>query len=413
VDPDGLPYFVVMPSTRWTTGESGQQIVFTFDWSWGAALRQVLGASVAGKFWQGALLAFGLVFLGLELAAVGAAGWMTRSVTGAVHGLHRATGFIRRGDFSHRVEVRSRDQLGELAEAFNDMSAHIESLLDERVKRVRLEREIEIAAEVQARLFPRALPRLVGAEVAGECRAARGVAGDYYDWIEFGPAQVALVLGDVSGKGISAALLMANLQASLRAQASMLADSWSVNEETALAVGDGRAPAPRAPQPPRDGALARLVESVNERLGHSTDTNRFATLFVALYDDHRRRLTYTNAGHNPALLVHPDGAVERLEAGGMMVGAFEGSRYEEAQATLRPGSVLVIFSDGLTEAQNGAGAEYGEERLRRFVLEHRDRSAGGLARAVFREVDGWTDGQPRGDDQSLVILKAHGLEGVT
>src|ERR671938_335492 len=137
------------------------------------------------------------IFLTLELFALFAAGWMTRAVTGTVHRLYRATEYIKRGDFSHRVRVRSRDQLGELADAYNDMAADIEALLHERVERERLEREIEIAAEVQAQLFPRSTPVLASAEITGECRAARGVAGDYYDFIEVAPGLVAFALGDV------------------------------------------------------------------------------------------------------------------------------------------------------------------------------------------------------------------------
>ena len=145
-------------------------------------------------------------------------------MTGTVHKLHLATQFIKRGDFSHRIRTRSHDQLGELAVAFNDMSANIEVLLEERVERERLEREVEIAAEVQAQLFPRSLPALTTAEVTGECRAARGVAGDYYDYVEVEPGLVAFALGDVSGKGISAALVMSNLQASLRAQVTIISE---------------------------------------------------------------------------------------------------------------------------------------------------------------------------------------------
>src|ERR671938_575415 len=132
------------------------------------------------------------IFLTLELFALFAAGWMTRAVTGTVHKLYRATEYIKRGDFSHRVHVRSQDQLGELAHAYNDMAADIEALLHERVERERLEREIEIAAEVQAQLFPRAVPALANAAVTAECRAARGVAGDYYDYVEIAPGVVVL-----------------------------------------------------------------------------------------------------------------------------------------------------------------------------------------------------------------------------
>ncbi|HVF28710.1 MAG TPA: HAMP domain-containing protein, partial [Pyrinomonadaceae bacterium] len=188
------PWPVFLPSTNWLTGNHTPHWAFMVDWSWAAAGRQLLGDTTLGERWQQAFFGVAIAFLLLELFALFSAAWMTRAVTGTVHKLYRATEFIKRGDFSHRVRVRSRDQLGELAHAFNDMSANIESLLEERVKHERLEREVEIAAEVQSQLFPRRVPVLATVEVAGECRAARGVAGDYYDYIEVAPGLVAFAL---------------------------------------------------------------------------------------------------------------------------------------------------------------------------------------------------------------------------
>jgi sigma-B regulation protein RsbU (phosphoserine phosphatase) len=383
----GSPYMVILPSTDWRTGESGERVAFVLPWSWAEASRQLLGSGLAGQVWRQGLLAIGVVFLGLELLALFAAIWITRAVTGTVHDLHRATEFIDRGDFSHRVRVRSRDQLGELAEAFNGMSAHIESLLRERVERERLQRELEIAAQVQAQLFPRVVPRLLTAELAGGCRAAAGVAGDYFDYLEIEPGLVALALGDVAGKGISAALLMSNMQASLRAQATILAERGALR---------GAA----------DGAVARMTASINEQMCRSADANRFATLFLALYEDRTRLLRYTNAGHNPPILMQSDGAVDRLVAGGTLVGAFADARYTQAETEIRPGALLIVFSDGISEARNDAGQEYGEERLIQFARKRPDLAADSLRQAIFDEIDSWSGAQERYDDQTLVIARA-------
>jgi sigma-B regulation protein RsbU (phosphoserine phosphatase) len=406
----GTSYIVVGEATNWASGASGQHLLFLFDWSWGVAGKQFLEGSELGKAWQRALKIIAITFLVLELLALFAAVWMTRAVTGTVHKLYRAVEYIKRGDFSHRVHVRSHDQLGELAAAFNEMSADIETLLQERVVHERLEREVEIAAEVQARLFPGRVPELLTVEIAAECRAARGVAGDYYDYVEIAPGLVALALGDVSGKGVSAALVMSNLQASLRAQAAITSERLSIAARAvaASAGSDGSKVLARVmADADMDGAVARKVTNINKQLCQSTESNRFATLFLAIYEDRTRTLRYTNAGHNAALLVRRDGTAERLSRGGMMVGAFDWAQYEEAATTLERGDLLLIFSDGLSEAEGENGEEYGEERMARFTIEHRTLSAHELRQALFEEIDGWSGERERGDDQTLLIVKAN------
>lgn len=404
-------YIVVLPATDWTSGETSQHLSFLFDWSWAMAGKQFWGGSAPGELWRAALKYVAIAFLIFELLALIAAVWMTRAVTGTVHRLYRALGFIKRGDFSHRVKVRSHDQLGELATAFNDMSGNIEVLLQERVEHERLEREVEIAAEVQAQLFPRTVPALQTAQLAAACRAARGVAGDYYDYIEIAPGLVALALGDVSGKGISASLVMSNLQASLRAQTTITAGELSRAERaTAVSAEANGAGATKLHTPVVaelliDGTVARQMTNINRQLCQSTEANRFVTLFLAIYDDRTRALHYTNAGHNAPVLVRADSTVERLTIGGMLGGAFEWAEYEEAATTLQPGDLLLIFSDGLSEAESDAGVEYGEQRLTRFAVEHRHLSADEIRDAVFEEIETWSGKRERDDDQTLVIVK--------
>ncbi|MFN2482723.1 MAG: PP2C family protein-serine/threonine phosphatase [Pyrinomonadaceae bacterium] len=413
-EPTNTSSLVVLPAQSWADGRVSLRLAFLCEFSALAVARQLFEEEGVGRIFQGAIAFVAICFLILELLALLSAAWMTRAVTGTVHRLYRATEFIKRGDFSHRVRVRSHDQLGELAEAFNEMSADIETLLEERVEREKLEREIEIAAEVQAQLFPREVPRLAGAEIAGECRAARGVAGDYYDYIELQPGLVVFTLADVSGKGISAALVMSNLQASLRAQTTILAERLKLSErvtvKSAAAAGDDKdfeMPCGVAGLD-TDCAVENMAASINDQLCRSTDSNRFATVFLALYDDSTRRLRYTNAGHNAPFLVRAGGQVERLDVGGTVLGAFDWARYEEAATTFEAGDLLLVFSDGITEAQDQSGEEYGDERLAEFARANRHLSTVDLRDAVFDEIDAWTGGRERDDDQTVMVLKTRG-----
>lgn len=432
---DGVfTYPVFVQATDWTDGKESPKWVFTTDLSYGIMANRILGDQTTGEVWRIILIALSITFLVLEIIALLTAGWMTRAITGTVHRLYQATEFIKRGDFSHRVKVRSNDQLGELAVAFNEMSGDIEELLRERVKSVKLQREVEIAAEVQAQLFPRETPQLRTIEIAGECRAARGVAGDYYDYLQITPSLYVLALGDVSGKGISASLVMSNLQATLRAQTMIigerlrdleaLTDARSKDLKqlhaapdlpTATAVASSAVIGAREISPlempctdDNNGicALAKMTSNVNKQLCQSTDSNRFATLFLALYDDQTRTLRYTNAGHNDAILARADGTIEHLTSGGLMVGAFDFATYDEVSISLQPDDMLLIFSDGISEATNADGEEYGEARIATFVQTNRHLSATEMLHQIFDEADEWSAGQERGDDQTLVVIKA-------
>ena len=403
---------VFVSSTNWLNGDKVDTMGLIFEWSWAAAQQHILEGGIISDVFKKLLLITGTAFLLLELFALLSAAWMTRAVTGTVHRLHNATKFINRGDFSHRVTVRSHDQLGELASAFNEMSSNIELLLKERVERERLQREVEIAAEVQAQLFPALVPPLTSVELSAECRAARGVAGDYYDYVEIRPGLVAIALGDVSGKGISASLVMSNLQASLRAQSSMMAERLKESMQvTATAFGvrqSGSLSAPGGLSSDSYCCVERIVGNINHQLCGSTGTNRFATLVVGLYDDQSRRLQYTNAGHNPPILVRAGGTVERLTEGGMMVGAFDWAEYDQDTVRIGPGDTLLIFSDGLSEAASVTGEEYGEERLKQLVVANRHLPADELRCTIFAAIEHWSGALEPTDDQTLVIVKSRG-----
>jgi sigma-B regulation protein RsbU (phosphoserine phosphatase) len=407
-----FPCPVFLEATDWLTGGRRAYWAFSVDWSWDEAGKQFWNNAVMGRTMWSMLVFVAVAFIVLELLALFSAAWMTRAVTGTVHKLYRATESVKRGDFSHRIRTRSRDQLGELALGFNDMSANIETLLAERVEHERLKREVEIAHEVQAQLFPRSTPALGSAAMTGECRAALGVAGDYYDYVEVVPGLVAFALGDVSGKGLSASLVMSNLQAALRAQVAIISERLSARgaaQPAAAGVGADGAQAVELPcgvtGTDTSCAVSNMAASINRQLCRATDANRFATLFLALYDDHARTLRYTNAGHNAPLLVRADGSVERLWAGGMVLGAFDFAPFEEGQTLLAEGDLLVVYSDGITEAQDASGEEYGEERLAALAAERRADTVENIRQDIFNEIDRWSGGAERGDDQTLVILK--------
>ena len=261
-----------------------------------------------------------IVFVLVEAAAFGTGIVLTRRITRAVADLYRGTQFVQGMDFTHRVQIERRDQLGELGESFNRMTGSISQLIEEENKRRKLENEISIAREVQNQLFPSTLPSVPGVEIEAICKAARSVSGDYYDFIQLSPTHVAIAIADISGKGISAALLMASLQAALRSQL-LFAGSEHLS-------------------------MAELVSRLNVHLVRNTGDDRFATFFIAVYDSATRSLRYTNAGHLPAFLICSDGA-RQLDVGGMVLGVLEDYVYEEGTLTVAPDSLLIGYSDGL------------------------------------------------------------------
>ena len=256
-------------------------------------------------------------------------------------------------------------------------------------RREKLNREIEIAREVQERLFPQRLPEIAGLDYFGFCRTALGVGGDYYDFLALPEGKLGIALGDVSGKGIAAALTMASLQASLRADA--------------MRAGND---------------IAGLITRVNAMLYDASTEDRYATLFYAQYDPATRRLSYVNAGHCPPILLrrasknapqnsHNDGKVERLdEAGGTVVGLLPECAYEQAEVTLAPGDLLVIYTDGFSEAMNPCLEEWGETRLFDAVSACNGLPAKNSIAQIMKAADAYASGAPQSDDMTLVILRA-------
>ncbi len=290
---------------------------------------------------------------------------MTQTVTGAVAQLYDATRNVDRGDFSHRIPVKSSDQLAQLSLSFNSMTESIEKLILEQKEKQRLEGELAIAQEVQAQLFPRQVSELESLEVHGFCRPARTVSGDYYDFLTASSHKLILAVGDISGKGISAALLMATIHSAVRAYSveslPQLRESMAREPVAVGAVaGAGRMMAawPEGIEV-SPGALLGLL---NHQLYESTPPEKYATLFLGIYDGRSHQLTYSNGGHLPPILIGQDGAVRRLEAGGTVVGLFDNMTYDEGSVLMHPGEIFLAYSDGVTEPENEFG-EFGEERL--------------------------------------------------
>jgi len=310
---------------------------------------------------------------------------LTRSITYTVHQLYAATERVKQGDFSYRIRVPGRDQLTALGEAFDSMTASVERLLRESEEKLRLQSELEIAREVQTQLFPRSAPEVPGLALYGVCKAARTVSGDYYDFLKLGENRVCLVLGDVSGKGISAALLMAAIQSALRAQ--FYGDKPTFDSHTSAL------------------STAAVVSRLNVQLYENTPREKYATFFFAVYDAATRSLTYTNAGHLPPFLLRR-GKVERLKVGGTVVGLFSPMTYEQAEIQIQPGDLLLAFTDGITEPENIYGEEFGEDRVLEVVRRALSASPQILTEEIYRSVSDWTGSPELQDDMTMLVAKA-------
>jgi serine phosphatase RsbU (regulator of sigma subunit) len=246
--------------------------------------------------------------------------------------------------------------------------------------------EMEIARDVQVRLFPQQLPPLASLEYVGSCIQARQVGGDYYDFWDLGSSHLALVLADISGKGISGALLMANLQANLRSRSAVARqDLFNLKREGKWLPG--------------------MLKAVNQLFYENTPDDRYATLFLAVYDDASHQLEYANCGHNPPLLFRATGEVERLEATASVVGISAKWECSTESVTLCTNDVLVIYTDGVTEANDANGEEFGEDRLRRVVRENLAAGPSELLSAIQRAVQEFSVGD-QFDDLTLVVARA-------
>lgn len=329
-----------------------------------------------------AILAIAGGFLLLvELVSLISSIGLTRTITRSVHDLYQGTQLVAAGDFSHQIPVRGDHQLSELATSFNSMTSKIRHYVGEMRKKDRLESEIEIARQVQARLFPRTVPQLRTLTMAGVCLPGRFISGDYYDFVRLDDQHTAIALGDVSGKGVSAALLMASIQSALHTQLRFSGTDQNPSLSTAT-----------------------LMALISQQLYESTPPEKYATFFCSVYNDDTGMLYYTNCGHLRPILIRA-GQVQTLTGDGMVVGLLPKVHYEQHEIQLLEGDVLVIFSDGVSEAENGAGKEFGEDRLAQLLTQHSDRPIEEILQTVTGAIRAWVHDPEGQDDTTIVVMR--------
>jgi serine phosphatase RsbU (regulator of sigma subunit) len=373
----------------WETGRTGSAVA-----SLQLSVREIYdklstaqGPIGSRSFGQGLLvllMVVGVLFLIIEAFALVAGFALARSITGSVHGLFVGTERVRRGDFTHKIAVQAQDQLGELARSFNSMTASIEDLLREAAEKKRLEEELRIAREIQMSLLPQGPLQMPGLSVTAVCVPAREVGGDYYDFFPLGDDRLGVLIADVSGKGTSAALYMAELKG-LMLSLSKIHTS------------------------PRE-----LMISANRIIAANLDARSFITMTYAVIDLNAGRLTYARAGHTPLMYLpgapSPTRKVQVLAPDGLVLGLkiddgelFEQILQEEA-LPLRRGDVYLFYTDGISEAMNAADDCFGESRLARLLEEHAHLPGEELRERVLRDVHAFAGDTPQHDDMTMILL---------
>jgi phosphoserine phosphatase RsbU/P len=382
----------LMEYRDWRSGSTGT-LTLTTALSVSDLYERISEESIGRTFGQGLLLVLfviGALFLIIEIIAALAGFALAKSITGSVHELFTGTERVRQGDFTHKIAVRSEDQLGELAGSFNQMTASIEDLLREAAEKKRLEEELRIAHEIQMSLLPHGPVPMRGVSVTALCVPAREVGGDYYDLLRLDDHRLGVLIADVSGKGTSAALYMAELKGLVLSLSRIHAS-------------------------PRD-----LLIQANQLIAEHLDARSFITMTYAVVDLRRQTMTYARAGHTPLLYVPGSGAAEARHArvlvpDGMVLGLkldngemFE-RLLEEETIPLHVGDLYLFFTDGITEAMNAADDCFGDQRLGALVEEHAHLASDELRERLLREISAFVGDAPQHDDMTLILLKVERL----
>jgi serine phosphatase RsbU (regulator of sigma subunit) len=355
----------------------------------------------------GVLVGIAIVFVLLQIFAFYFGLRIVGGVTGAVSELHKATEKLARGDLDTRITLPNEDEFGDLADSFNEMTTAIRVAQDQIVQKQLLEAQLDTARGIQQRLLPSGMPRIDGYEVAGSSDPSLQVGGDYFDFVEMPDGRLGVAVADVTGKGVPAALLMANVQAGLHGQAM------------------------------HPGTAAEIIGRMNELLYDSTDAHMFVTFALVVLDPASGQIESVSAGHEPTLLIRPDGSWEKLEAGGLMLGMMPGFEYSEVQSAMEPGDVLVMYTDGVTEAMGPAptpvpsGEEpersssklpvpvdedededdepilpfFEEHRLVDVCVARRHESAEQIRAGLLEAVRNFAQDVPQSDDITIVVIK--------
>jgi serine phosphatase RsbU (regulator of sigma subunit) len=313
----------------------------------------------------------GLLFIAIALGGmVPLSGRLTRNLTSLTDGVGR----IAQGDYGARVPVKSHDEIGRLAAAFNRMAADVEQHQRSAIEQERIRRELELGRRIQSEMLPRAPLHFGLTEVKGVSVPAREVGGDFFNYFALESGQVALLVGDVSGKGVGAALLMANIQASLR---------------TRFALGQG---------------LSAIAEAIDWDIEANTPGPVYSTLFIAIFDPVTHRMRYVNAGHNPQFVRRRDGRLEKMSSTGMPVGLLAGHGYSEGEVQLAPGDLLFFYTDGCVEMENEAGEMFGSERLEPLVAASGHGSADEVLATVEQAISRFRGGRDLFDDATMMAV---------
>ena len=391
----------------WDTGEV-RPVLLTVDSRPSILFEQLFGVGLTGRITdivRALFFAICVFFALLEIFAFYVAVRLTMSMTGSVEDLYAATLAIDSGNLGYRIQVQQEDQLADLGRSFNRMAWSLSRLIESQKEKERMQSELSIAQEVQANLFPRASVRVPSLDLHGICRPARTVSGDYYDFLVFhdnpdDPKEmtgVGLALGDISGKGISAALLMATLHAAVRAYRFINEELFSDTART-LTSAESLECGELFESP------GRILSLLNRHLYRTTQPEKYATLFLAHYENRTGRLTYSNGGQLPPFILRRDGTLLRLDKGGTVVGLIDGMQYDQETIAMEPGDLLIAYSDGVTEPENDFG-EFGEARLVDVVREFRNEPLDIISAEVMRALDAWIGGEEQPDDITLVLAR--------
>jgi sigma-B regulation protein RsbU (phosphoserine phosphatase) len=330
------------------------------------------------------LVVIGVLFLIIEAAALTMGLALARSITSSVHELFMGTERVRQGDFTHRIDIASKDQLGELAESFNLMTGSIETLMQTATEKKRLEEELRIARQIQMSLLPRGPLDFAGLGITALCVPAREVGGDYYDFFPLGPRRLGVLIADVSGKGTSAALYMAELKGLVLSLSQIY-------------------------QSPR-----QLLIEVNRIISDNLDTRSFITMTYAVVDLDAGTMTFARAGHTPVIFVKDGaaGGAQSLVPNGLVVGLrIPGAQekftelLEERRIDLCRGDVIALYTDGITEAMDASSDLFGDARLTRLIAEHGHLDAADLRERILREVEAFVGHADQHDDMTMILIK--------
>jgi serine phosphatase RsbU (regulator of sigma subunit) len=387
-----MQWFAFLDRTEWDSGTRGDPFAVAIRTSLVELYQRLMppeqrmsGAPSLAQILMLLLAVVGVLLLVIQLVALGMGVGLARSITGSVHELFVGTERVRRGDFTHKISIRSRDQLGELADSFNSMTGSIEDLLQEKAEKERLEQELRIARSIQMSLLPQRAFAMPGLALTAHCEPAREVGGDYYDYLPIDSDRLGVLIADVSGKGTSAALYMAELKG------------------VVLSLSEVHAS-------PRD-----LLIHANRILSRHLDARSFITVTYGVIDLGHGTLRYARAGHCPMIFMPGPHAAPRepriLAPDGMVVGLQldDGQLFarllEEATVPLAPGDLCLLYTDGLTEAANPDGDLFGDERLATLVAAHADLSSDELRERILREVRAFAGSTAQQDDMTMVLLK--------